>query len=136
MAVERFEGGRAAAYEPGVYLENPIGMSNDRENRTGYQKTEGWPTSRGRLSRHTMFCPSRGVCELRGRSERRQPQRLYVALKLQFVNCLSFQVGTYTAPLMKTRVTPSFSFRDSCKRQTIGRGSAKMKRSEMKFMEP
>ena len=38
MTVERFERGRAAAYEPGVYLENPIGMSNHRENRQGYQK--------------------------------------------------------------------------------------------------
>ena len=38
MAVERFERGRAAAYEPGVYLENPIGMSKHCENRTGYQK--------------------------------------------------------------------------------------------------
>lgn len=37
MAVERFERGRAAAYEPGVYLENPIGMSRHRENRIGCQ---------------------------------------------------------------------------------------------------
>ena len=40
------------------------------------------------------------------------------------------------APLMKIRVTPSFSRRDSCKRQTIDRGSTKMKRSDMKFIEP
>lgn len=34
IAVEWFECGRAAAYEPGVYLENPIVMSNQHENRT------------------------------------------------------------------------------------------------------
>ena len=38
MAAERFERGRAAAYEPGVYLENPIGMSKYRGNRIGFQK--------------------------------------------------------------------------------------------------
>ena len=35
MAVERFERGRAAAYESGIYLEDPIGMSDHCENRIG-----------------------------------------------------------------------------------------------------
>ena len=38
MAVEWFERGRAAAYEPGVYLEDPVGMSSRCENRIGHHK--------------------------------------------------------------------------------------------------
>ena len=43
MAVERFECRRTAANEPGIYLENPIGVVNYLKNRIGSQKGDLHP---------------------------------------------------------------------------------------------
>lgn len=45
-------------------------------------------------------------------------------------------LGAYMTPVMNIRDTPIFSFRESCRRQIIGRGKTKMIRSEMMFIEP
>ena len=37
---------------------------------------------------------------------------------------------------MKTSMTPNFPFADNLKRQTIGIGRMKIRKSEMRFMDP
>ena len=44
--------------------------------------------------------------------------------------------ASHIPPPMNTSMTPSLPFGDSRNRQTIGIGNTKMKRSEIKFMEP
>ena len=73
VSKERFESESAAAYESGVYLEDPIEMSISRRAR----QRKGKPTSRACSCHHTMLCRLRSIYEVGRRNGQRQRWRLY-----------------------------------------------------------